>query len=125
MTETELLKDKNYAPVKLGTVCVLGLGKTGFSVAEYLCRLIGTRVESLHIYAGEKSEFAMKSADKFLRKGATVSFDDKTIVHKYDLCVASPGIPEVSDIMKSAHENCEEVISEVELAWRECNKDCK
>lgn len=120
-----LIEDKNYAPKKLGKVCVLGLGKTGFAVANYLCPLLGDRVKHLHIYAGGKNEFAMKSADKFLKDGASVSFDDDVIDKSYDLCIASPGIPEVSNLIKSAKKNCTEVISEIEFAWRESSTKAK
>ena len=67
----------------------------------------------------------MRTADNLLRAGASVSFDDKEIVHKYDLCVASPGISEFSSLVQTARENCKEVISEIELAWRESSKDEK
>lgn len=123
MSEVDLIESKNYAPKNLGQVCVLGLGKTGSVVANYLCSLLGKRVESVHIYAGEKKEFAMKTADKLLSLGATVSFDDKEINFNYDLCIASPGFSNLSDIFKSAEKNCNEVISEVEFAWRESRSD--
>lgn len=125
MAGIQLEKDKNYAPKKLGSVCVLGLGKTGYSVARYLCDQLGKRVDSVHVYAGEKKEFAMKSADKLLSKGATVSFDDKEILEKYDLCIPSPGIAETSVLFQSAKKSSKELISEVEFAWREAKKDCK
>lgn len=122
MKNTELIENKNFAPANLGSVCVLGLGKTGIVVAEYLCSLLDSRVESVHVYAGEKKEFAMKSADKLLKLGATVSFDDKQIVHNFDLCIASPGISENSELIKTAKDKCFEVISEIEFAWRESDK---
>ena len=119
MGEVQLLKDKNYAPKNLGDVCVLGLGKTGNVVASYMCELLGKRVKSVHVYAGEKKEFAMRAADRLLKCGATVSFDDKELKHKFDLCVTSPGISENDPLIKTAKKNCNEVISEVEFAWRE------
>lgn len=122
---TNLIEDKNYAPKKLGKVCVLGLGKTGFAVANYLCPLLGNRVKSLHIFAGDKNEFTMQSADRFIKDGASVSFDDEVIDKSFDLCIASPGIPEGSDLMKSAKKNCTEVISEIEFAWRESSTKIK
>lgn len=116
MKDIKLLKNKNFAPENFGKVCVFGLGKTGMVVADYFVRLLEDRVDSLHVYAGEKTEFAMKTADKLIKRGATVSFDDNSVNEKYDLAVMSPGIKATSDIYKSAEENCEEVISEVELA---------
>lgn len=125
MPDVKLIDNRNFAPENLGEVCVLGLGKTGEVVSRYLCELLGKRVENVHVYAGEKKEFAMRVADKLLKKGATVSFDDKVIEHKFDLCIASPGIPIVSDLMQSAIENCGEVISEIEFAWRESSTNSK
>ena len=116
MGEVQLLKDKNYAPKNLGDVCVLGLGKTGNVVASYMCELLGKRVKSVHVYAGEKKEFGMRAADRLLKCGATVSFDDKELKHKFDLCVTSPGISENDPLIKTAKKNCNEVISEVEFA---------
>lgn len=123
MTEPKLLNNKNYAPEKLGDVCVLGLGKTGNVAASYLCELISERVSSVHVYAGEKKQFAMRAADRLLKCGATVSFDDKEITHKYDLCITSPGISENDPLIKTAKKNCTEVISELEFAWRESGVD--
>lgn len=125
MTAPQLMQDRNYAVKNLGKVCILGLGKTGNALAKYLCENLGKRVETLHVYAGEKKEFAMKSADKLLGMGATVSFDDKEINEKYDLCIASPGIPFTSDLIKSAKKCCGELISEVEFAWREAKSSAK
>lgn len=119
MDQAQLLKDKNFAPKDLGDVCVLGLGKTGNVVASYMCTLLGKRVNSVHVYAGEKKEFAMRAGDRLLKAGATVSFDDKEIKHKYDLCITSPGISENDPLIKTAKQNCVEVISEIEFAWRE------
>lgn len=116
MTYEQLIQDKNYAPEDLGDVCVLGLGKTGNVVATYFCELLGSRVDSVHVYAGEKTEFAMRTADKLLKLGAKVSFDDKEINDDYNLCVASPGISEFDPLILSAKDNCDEVISEVEFA---------
>lgn len=121
----ELLADKNYAPKHLGKVCVVGLGKTGAIAAEYFCDALGSRVESVHVYAGQKNEFAMKTADKLIKRGATVSFDDETITNVYDLCVMSPGISILSDLYKTANKCCGEVISELEFAWRESNTSTK
>lgn len=119
MDQAQLIKDKNFAPKELGDVCVLGLGKTGNVVASYMCTLLGKRVNSVHVYAGEKKEFAMRAGDRLLKSGATVSFDDIEIKHEYDLCIASPGISENDPLIKTAMQNCGEVISEIEFAWRE------
>ena len=125
MNKRKFIEGKNYAPKKLGDVCVIGLGKTGNVVSEYFCALLGKRVESLHIFAGEKSQSSMQAADKYLKLGASVSFDDNLISKHFDLCIISPGISCISDIYLSAVDNCEEVISEIELAWRESSVTAK
>ena len=56
-----------------------------------------------------------------LRCGST--FDTEEVTGSYDLCVASPGISENSAFYQSAASCSKELISEVELAWRESAKD--
>ncbi|MDO5329428.1 MAG: UDP-N-acetylmuramoyl-L-alanine--D-glutamate ligase [Coriobacteriia bacterium] len=123
--KNEFIEGKNYAPTNLGQVCVLGLGKTGEVAANYFCQMLGNRVESVHVYAGEKKEFAMRAADKLLEAGATVSFDDDEVNTHYELCICSPGISVQSDLYVTAKKNCDEVISEIEFAWRESNNTAK
>lgn len=105
-----------YNQTNFGKACVLGLGKTGISVANYFLDLLGSRVKSVHVFAGEKTSSSMRAADRLISLGATVSFDDKAVNEHYDICVASPGISNLSSIYTSAVQNCTEVISEIELA---------
>lgn len=112
----DLIEGRKFSPKKFGRVCVLGLGVTGASVAKYFLSQMPDRVESLHVYAGKKSKFSMSTADKLLRGGASVSFDDEVIADTYDLCVVSPGISNLSELYISATKCCTEVISEVDLA---------
>lgn len=125
MDKVKLLKNRNYAPESLGKTCVLGLGKTGKVVADYLLDNLGNRVSSVHVYAGKKSEFSLRNADKLIKRGASVSFDDEELFENYDLCVVSPGIPQNSNIYISAKNKSEELIGEIELAWRESNSEAK
>jgi UDP-N-acetylmuramoylalanine--D-glutamate ligase len=109
------IKSRKYAPHNLGRVCVIGLGKTGLAVAQYLIKE-NKRVENLHVYAGDKTKFSMRSGDKLIKCGVSISFDDATLDSLYDLCIVSPGISPNNSIFKSALKNCKEVISEVEFA---------
>jgi UDP-N-acetylmuramoylalanine--D-glutamate ligase len=103
----------------LGDVCVLGLGKTGEAVAEYLLGLREDgRVGSVTVYGGLKSE--PSDATRALEaEGAKVIFGTESVEGHYDLAVSSPGISEFSDFYASAAAAASEVIGEPELAWRE------
>ena len=117
-----LLADRKQAPVDLGRVLILGLGKSGKAVTSYCLNLLGTRVQALAIAAGTYSREADAWAAEARRQGATVLFDHEVIEGAYDLCIASPGISQFSDFYRSAEAACAEVISEVEFAWRESAK---
>ncbi len=117
-----LLADRKQAPVDLGRVLILGLGKSGKAVTSYCLDLLGTRVQALAIAAGTYSREADAWAAEARRQGATVLFDHEDIEGAYDLCIASPGISQFSDFYLSAEAACAEVISEVEFAWRESAK---
>ena len=114
---------KKYAPVSLGSVLVLGLGKSGKAASKYCANLIGTRVSSLTVYAGASSPVATDFSKELIQAGARVVFDSEEVEGSYDLCIVSPGISENSAFYKAARECSGEVISEVELAWRESAKD--
>lgn len=102
-----------------GAVCVLGLGRAGRAAALYLAGLLENgRVSSLDVYAGLDA-----AADDDTRSlealGARVIFGTEEIAGRYDLAIASPGIPPHSAFFRSALSCCTEVIGEPELAWRE------
>ncbi len=103
----------------MGDVLVLGLGKTGEAVADYLLeqRDLG-RVGSVTVYGGLKS--APSEATRALEAaGATVVFGTEDVQGSYDLAVSSPGISEFSGFYASAKAASAEIIGEPELAWRE------
>ena len=84
----------------LGKILVLGKGVTGRAVEEYLfCQ--GTRVESLDV----------------------VDEDTLDTSKAYDICITSPGISEFSEFYMAAMNASKEIISEVEFAWRESEKE--
>lgn len=120
--EASYLADRKAAPERLGRVLVLGLGKTGEAVCEY-CLDQGDRVESLTVAAGAPNEVARASAARLEARGARVLFDTTTFSEHYDLCIASPGISQFSDFYAHALAACDELISEVEFAWRESARD--
>ncbi len=92
-----MLAGRKMAPARLGRVLVLGAGVTGQACIGYLEPLVGGRVEALTVVEG----------------------DAQPISGRFDLCIASPGISQFSDLYRAAQEASAEVVSEVEFAWRE------
>ena len=102
----------------LGDVLVLGLGKTGEAVADYLLeqRECG-RVASVTVYGGLKSE-PNEATRALASAGAKVVFGTEDVQGHYDLAVSSPGISEFCDFYASAKAAADEIVGEPELAWR-------
>ncbi|MEG1196861.1 MAG: UDP-N-acetylmuramoyl-L-alanine--D-glutamate ligase [Raoultibacter sp.] len=114
-----LQEGRNYAPVSLGRVLVLGLGTSGAAVAHYCCHTAANRVDALVVAAGARNSAAALQAAECEAAGARVIFDHYAIEGRFDLCIASPGISQFSDFYRSAQAASTEIISEVEFAWRE------
>lgn len=125
MTHIELLEGRKHAPVQLGDVLILGLGKSGLACADYLSRLLGTRVASLTVAAGKSNEKAEAWAAGARKAGVCVEFDLEQFDRAFDLCIASPGISEFSDFYLNAAAASNEIMSEVEFAWRESAADSR
>lgn len=102
----------------LGSVAVLGLGRTGEAVARYLASLVPSRVDSVTLFGGAASAPGEKTR-ALEELGVTVACGTEEVTGSYDLAVASPGIPDTSDFFLSATSCSAEVIGEPELAWRE------
>lgn len=120
MGEPRLLTGRKYAPEHLGHVLVLGLGKSGRATATYLARLLGTRVDALTVAAGTSKvdERSLPDVPEG-RDGVRIVTDREWPEGSFDLCVASPGIPQGSAFYQSAAAASAEIIGEVEFAWRE------
>ena len=110
---------KKKAPSSLGSVLILGLGKSGKAVASYCVDLLGSRVDKLLIAGGEGNDASRAAAAEYQAKGATVLFDTYAFSEQFNLCIVSPGISENSEFYQAAKAASAEVISEVEFAWRE------
>ena len=106
------IEKKNY-----GKVCILGFGMTGQAAVEYLSSLIGQRVDELTVYTGNTKPDAV-TVERLNKAGVRVIYSEE-VAGRYDLCIASPGIPFWSGFYKSAGKCCGELISEPELAFRE------
>ncbi|MDM8271375.1 UDP-N-acetylmuramoyl-L-alanine--D-glutamate ligase [Thermophilibacter provencensis] len=102
----------------LGNVLVLGLGRTGESVARHLAALLGTRVDSVTLYGGASSAPGEKTRE-LEEAGVRVVCGTEDVRGSYDLAVASPGIPESSAFFRAAAARSSEIIGEPEFAFRE------
>lgn len=123
--ETSIVEGTHAASANVGDVLILGLGKSGRAAATYCLKLLGTRVNSVTIAAGEKNDDALAFAQTCEAAGAHVYFDLFTFEGHYDLCIASPGISQFSRFYENAVAASDEVISEVEFAWRESAADSR
>lgn len=124
-----LIEGKKYAPEHLGRVLVLGLGKSGHAALDYLLPLLGTRADALAVAAGGDTPAARADAERAKAAGAVVEFGNDAVAPlvqavggSFDLCIASPGIPEISEFFQSAKAASVELVSEVEFAWRESDE---
>ena len=102
----------------LGNVCVLGIGKTGEAACRYLAGLVPARVSSVTLFGGANSRESDQTR-ALEAAGVRCVLGTESVEGSFDLAVASPGIPETSAFFRSAAEHAAEVISEVELAYRE------
>ena len=102
----------------LGNVLVLGLGKTGEALCRHLAAHLGAGVDSVTLYGG-----AAQGQTDLTREleglGVRCVLGTEEVEGIFDLCVASPGIPEASAFAASARAHARELISEPELAFRE------
>ena len=116
----------------LGRVLILGLGVSGKAVARYCAGLLGTRVSSLFIAAGARTDDSVAFVETLSGAGGaggrpaiSCGFGDDALARfagqgqVFDLCVASPGIPFWHELYATAQAISGELVSEVELAWRE------
>lgn len=127
LTDTGFISGRKLARRHLGRVLILGLGVSGKACALYLAPMIGDRVEDLVIYGGPSggASFDWAFANSEALNGAEVIFDTEDVEGDFDICIASPGISEFSDFYLSGKRASEEIVSEVEFAWRESAKDSR
>lgn len=132
MGETRLIANKKHAPCSLGRVLVLGLGKSGRAVVDYCLPLVGSRIGALAIAAGAHTPASEIFAEQARAQGAFVVFGDDAVAQladavggHFEACIASPGISQLSEFYASAVKVADEVMSEVEFAWRESAADSR
>ena len=120
------LAGKRSAPADLGNVLVLGLGKSGKSVARYLVALLGTRVQHVFVAAGARNDDSVAFLESIACEGVDYAFGDDALEgcdERFDLCLASPGIPCWHELYVAGAAQSDELLSEVEFAWRESAVD--
>jgi UDP-N-acetylmuramoylalanine--D-glutamate ligase len=102
----------------LGDILVLGLGRSGMAVARRAAALV-VRGEADSVTAMDVGDTeALRAAGAELSAlGVGVVLGSEEIAGRFDLCVASPGIPPHASIMRSAKAACERTISEIEFAF--------
>jgi UDP-N-acetylmuramoylalanine--D-glutamate ligase len=103
----------------LGAVLILGLGKSGQAAASYCLSLTSEKVDSVTVMDSGDSAILRERAEALAAAGAAVVLGVPQVEGRFDLCVASPGIPPHAPLLSSARLVCGEVISEIEFAFRE------
>ncbi|HEY5541225.1 MAG TPA: UDP-N-acetylmuramoyl-L-alanine--D-glutamate ligase [Coriobacteriia bacterium] len=103
----------------MGDALVLGLGKSGRAVARRLAELMRSGdVRSVTVADAGDSEALRTSATELGELGARVLLGVQELPDHYALCVASPGIPPHSQLMRAARSVCDHVVSEIEFAFQ-------
>lgn len=102
----------------LGDILVLGLGSSGCAATRYCCSLLGTEADSVTVIDTSDADHVRQRAETLGALGARVLLGSDSVPGHYDLCIASPGIPPHAPVMAAARNAAEEVISEVEFAYR-------
>ncbi|MDH5542944.1 MAG: UDP-N-acetylmuramoyl-L-alanine--D-glutamate ligase [Nitrospinota bacterium] len=101
-------------------ILVVGLGKSGIAVANYLADKNHTVT-----ITDNKTEKELTDSIALLDKSVSVSVGGFASVMKseYDLVVTSPGVPWEGDVLSYFREAGVTVISEIELAFTEYKRD--
>ena len=73
-----IIEGTKAAPTCWGDVLILGLGKSGKAAASYCLNLLGGRVKSVTIAAGEKNDAALEFARRLARTWCLTCIPSKT-----------------------------------------------
>ncbi len=102
----------------LGDVLILGLGKSGEAAARYCAGLPAEEIATVTIVDSDDSAVLQQKAESLASSGAIVLLGCSSVGGHFDVCVASPGVPPHAPLMLSARAASDEVISEIEFAFR-------
>ena len=126
MDSQNLVPGTKAAPENLGSVLVVGLGKSGRAVADYCLDRLGERVQSVTIVADSIEGEAAIWARGAQARGAQVG--DSSLLNEditFDYGIVSPGISESAPLYQRAAQCCKEFFGEVEFAWRESSQESR
>lgn len=99
-------------------IVVLGLGRSGRAVAEYAADLLTAgEIASVTVLDGAASPELRVTAAELEALGVRVLLGVNGLDQRFDLCVASPGLPPHSELLSWARSACARVISELEFAF--------
>lgn len=107
-------------PVRLGRVCVLGLGVAGEATASFLLDALERKspmLDSMVIYAGRANDKTIANAQRYIDEGIEVVVGERAVEGRFDTCIVSPGISNLSDFYQSGKKAAEQIMSEPELAY--------
>lgn len=102
----------------LGDILILGLGASGRAAARYCSRLSRDAVGTVTAVDAADTPALRATASELEHAGVTVRLACGHLEGHWDLCVASPGIPPGATLMAEARSCCDEVVSEIEFAYR-------
>ena len=101
-----------------GRILVIGLGRSGTAVAEFL---VGMRDagSALEVFVADEGDSCalQETAARFVAADVDVSLDVREAPGPWDLVVTSPGVPPASPLLQSAAAAGAPVVSEIELAY--------
>lgn len=101
-----------------GDLLILGLGASGAAAARYAAAR-PERFDGIAAVDAAGADRLGPVADELSALGVEVRLGADAVTGRFSLCVASPGIPPHAPLMRSAAETCDEIVSEIEFAFRE------
>ncbi len=100
-------------------ICVLGFGESGKALVKALLALKDEEgFEEIHLYPGSCPLKDRELVERLTKEGLSCFEECQEIQGHYDLAIVSPGISPFTDFYKSAKEHSDEIIGEIEFAYR-------
>lgn len=102
----------------LGDILIVGLGASGAESARYAAGLVVTgKASSVTVVDSGDSEVLRARADGLRTLGVTVRLGVDDAGGRFDLAIASPGIPPHAELFVSAKGASSRLVSEIEFAF--------